>query len=140
MNEFIFWKGPPTVKHTLTLLTALLLAPLAALNAAGASSVASADYYVAADGDDSNPGTILQPFATIEKARLAVRARIASGMTNDLTVMLRGGTYYISKTLAFTAADSGVGGHRVVYRNYPDEVPVIDGGVPITGLSGEHRR
>ncbi len=118
---------------TLLTLTALLLSPLATLHAAGASTVASADYYVAAEGSDSNPGTLLLPFATIDKARQAVRPRIASGMTKDITVMMRGGTYYISNTVAFTAADSGVNGHRVVYRSYPGEVPVIDGGVPITG-------
>lgn len=93
----------------------------------------SADYYVAANGNDSNPGTILAPFATLEKARQAVRSHIASGMTDDVTVMIRGGTYYISNTVAFAAADSGVNGHRVVYQNYPYEVPIIDGGVPITG-------
>jgi hypothetical protein len=119
------------MKLTPAFLIAQLLAPLAVLNAAPSGD--SADYYVAADGNDSNPGTLLLPFATLGKARQAVRARIASGMPNDLSVMMRGGTYYISNTVAFTAADSGVNGHRVVYRNYPGEVPVIDGGVPITG-------
>jgi hypothetical protein len=38
----------------------------------------AADYYVAADENDSNPGMILQPFATIEEARLAVQYRIAT--------------------------------------------------------------
>jgi hypothetical protein len=67
------------------ILTALLLsllatvAPLATLFAADTSSLLAADYYVAADGNDSNPGTILQPFATIEEARLAVQSRIATG-------------------------------------------------------------
>lgn len=124
-----------TFTQLLTSLTlaVLLLVPLAVLHAGDASAVASADYYVAADGNDANPGTILKPFATIEKARLAVQALVAEGITKDLTVMLRGGTYYISNTVAFTAADSGVGGHRVIYRNYPEEAPVIDGGVPITG-------
>jgi hypothetical protein len=76
-------------------LTALLLsllatvAPLATPHAADTPSLASGDYYVAADGNDSNPGTILQPFATIEKARLAVQSRIATGMTKDITVVLR---------------------------------------------------
>ena len=126
--------NPMKPTHLLPL-TALLLAPLAALHADDAVKhpVAHADYYVAENGNDSNPGTILLPFATIEKARQAVRARIDSGMTNDISVMMRGGTYYISDPVAFTGADSGVNGHRVVYRNYPDEVPVIDGGVPITG-------
>lgn len=65
------------------------LGPLATLLAADTSSLVSGDYYVAADGNDSNPGTILQPFATIEKASLDVQSRIATGMTTDITVMLR---------------------------------------------------
>ena len=128
------------MRKTMSLLLGAALAVIGASAMAGEtvatnkkSADSCADYYVAVNGNDSNPGTIALPFATIEKARLAVQSRIATGMTKDITVMLRGGTYYISNTLAFTAADSGVGGHRVVYRNYPDEVPVIDGGVPITG-------
>ncbi len=128
------------MRKTMSLLLVAALAVIGASAMAGEtvatnkkSADSRADYYVAVNGNDSNPGTIALPFATIEKARLAVQSRIATGMTKDITVMLRGGTYYISNTLAFTAADSGVGGHRVVYRNYPDEVPVIDGGVPITG-------
>ena len=35
--------------------------------------VDDADFYVAVDGDDKNPGTLEKPFATFEKARDAVR-------------------------------------------------------------------
>jgi hypothetical protein len=89
------------MNHTREFLIALLFAPLAVLNAA--PSGGSADYYVAVDGNDANPGTLLLPFATLDKARQAVRARIASGMTDNITVMMRGGTYYLSNTLAFSS-------------------------------------
>ena len=49
------------MKLTLTLLTALLLAPLAAIRAA--------DFHVAPEGLDSNPGTAAAPFATLYLAR-----------------------------------------------------------------------
>ena len=32
-----------------------------------AASLNAADYYVATDGDDTNPGTLVQPFKTIQK-------------------------------------------------------------------------
>ena len=35
--------------------------------------VTDADFYVAVDGDDSNPGSLDKPFATFEKAVEAVR-------------------------------------------------------------------
>ena len=60
------------MKPTLTLLlAALLLAPLAALHAAEQTNVIV--YYVAANGADTNPGTIQQPFATLERARDTIR-------------------------------------------------------------------
>ena len=46
--------------HSFRALTILLLAPLAALHAA--------EFYVATNGVDTNPGTLEQPFKTIQKA------------------------------------------------------------------------
>ena len=42
---------------------------------------AAAEFYVAADGDDTNPGTEAQPFATVGKARDAVRSLIAASIS-----------------------------------------------------------
>ena len=47
------------------------------------------DYYVAPTGSDTNPGTLEQPFATLQQG-----ARVA--MPGD-TVYLRGGTYRVVK-------------------------------------------
>jgi hypothetical protein len=113
------------MKHSLTLLTvarvslrsswravslcsALLLAPLAALHAA--------DFQVATNGDDLNPGTPEKPFATLERARDAVREALprASG---DITVSIRAGVYRLERTLLLTEQDSGRDGVAVVWRS-----------------------
>jgi len=88
--------------------------------------------YVAPDGDDSNPGTLDQPLATLEKARDLVRT-MNSAMTEDITVYLRGGTYPLTSTVTFSNADSGNGDLYVEYVAYEGERPLITGGQPITG-------
>ena len=93
--------------------------------------VPSADFFVAPDGDDTNTGTIEQPFATLERARDAIRERLAVTDTT-LTVMLRGGRYYLDKPVRFSAGDSPSGDARVVYREYPGETPTLIGGTRIT--------
>ena len=54
-------------------------------------------------------------------------------MQNDIVVYLRGGTYALTNTLTFTPVDSGNNGHKVSYRAYESESPVISGGKSITG-------
>jgi len=73
-----------------------------------------------------------QPLRTVSKARDLVRGMTA-GMTADITVYLRGGTYQQTSTLAFTNADSGQNGHYVKYLAYTGEQPIVTGGAPITG-------
>jgi hypothetical protein len=89
-------------------------------------------YYVSPSGNDCNPGTLAQPFQTLTKAQGAVRTANGS-MKSDIVVTLRGGTYPLSETLSFGAADSGTNGFYVRYVNYPGEKPLLTGGQPITG-------
>jgi hypothetical protein len=86
-----------------------------------------ATYVVAPDGADSNPGTLQRPFATLQRAQEAVRQTKG-------TVLLRGGTYYLSQPLVLTARDSGTREAPVVYQAYENEKPVISGGVRLTDL------
>ncbi|RAV00215.1 Ig-like domain-containing protein [Paenibacillus sp. YN15] len=88
--------------------------------------------YVSPDGNDGNPGTIAAPFATIQRARDAVRS-LNPSMTGDIAVYLRGGVYRQNNPVRFTEADSGMNGYEVVYRNYPGEEPIISGGMPVSG-------
>lgn len=96
------------------------------------TTTATANFFVATDGSDSNPGTLAQPFLTIGKAQAAVRALPKSGQS-QVTVMIRQGTYTLSQPLSFTSADSGNNGLEIIWENYPGEVPVISGGLQVTG-------
>ncbi len=104
--------------------------PTASNPAAGTS----ADFYVATNGNDSWPGTLAQPFATLDRARRAVQVLKSQVSNRTITVLIRNGVYYLPSTLAFTGQDSGLSAtNRVVYANYPGETPVISGGRQITG-------
>jgi hypothetical protein len=91
--------------------------------ALGASPAFAAEYYVAPNGADSNPGTLAQPFATLQKGHDVAGA-------GD-TVWIRGGTYAI-----VTPRNSGAGialtksgtsdTNRIKYWAYPGERPVFD--------------
>jgi hypothetical protein len=98
-----------------------------------AQGATQAEYYVDPDlGLDSNEGSLAAPFQTLEQARDAVRT-VNSSMTGDIIVYLRGGVYSMTQALTLDARDSGNNGFRVIYRNYPDEEPIIDGGRAISG-------
>ncbi|MCT9077484.1 right-handed parallel beta-helix repeat-containing protein [Streptomyces fulvoviolaceus] len=95
------------------------------------------ELYVAPWGNDTWPGTIERPFATPARAQQAVRDRTA-GMTSDIVVNLRGGTYRLAAPLRMAGGDSGRGGHRVVYQAYGfgtsyEEQVTLSGGRPVTG-------
>lgn len=104
-----------------------------AMAAVGGRSVPRADFYVSPDGDDQGRGTAREPFATIARARDAVRRKIATRLTSDVTVLIRGGTYELAETLTFGPEDSGTARHSVTYAAYPGEEVVVSGGRRITG-------
>lgn len=94
------------------------------------------ELFVSPDGDDGNPGTLNKPFKTVYKARERVR-EINSSMSDDIIVYLRGhvngGYHFLDSTWRFTEKDGGFNGHRVIYRAYQDEKPIVSGGVRVTG-------
>jgi hypothetical protein len=97
-----------------------------------ASGATQATYYVAPNGNDTNPGTLTSPFRTLQRARDVVRT-VNANMTGDIYVYVRGGTYPVSSTIEFGPGDSGTNGFRVIYAAYPNETPVLDAGVQVTG-------
>lgn len=90
-------------------------------------------FYVAPDGSDFNDGNFDSPLATLTAAKCAVNEYIeAKGMPeNGITVRFRGGTYPISDTVEFTAADSGTASAPITYEAYNGEQVIFDGGVHI---------
>ncbi len=109
---------------------ALLLPTIAGHGSAEAATQAT--YYVAPNGNDSNAGTIAAPFKTLEHARDTVRT-VNTNMTGDIYVYVRGGNYPVTSTIQFSPSDSGTNGYRIVYAAYPNETPVLNGGVQVTG-------
>jgi hypothetical protein len=100
--------------------------------ASPAPTPAPAEFHVAVSGDDSNPGTADLPFASLERARDAVR-EINQAMQEPITVVVHGGTYPLSEPIVFTTADSGQNGHEILYRAAQGERPVFSGGIEAGG-------
>jgi hypothetical protein len=100
-------------------------------------------FYVAPTGSDDwsgrraapNAGKTDGPFATIARARAAVRQSkaAAGGLRQPVTVLIRGGTYFLREPLAFTPDDSGTDRCPVTYAAYGHERVVISGGRRVTG-------
>ena len=91
------------------------------------SSLAN-NWYVSANGSDSNTGTKEYPFLTIQKAQ--------SSVTPGDTVFIRGGIYKMQQSQITSFAGikafvtlldkSGTNGKRICYWAYPNERPVFD--------------
>lgn len=91
--------------------------------------------YVSPEGNDSWTGnSVGKPFATIQRARNAIREMKKKGpLTYPVTVYLLGGRHEISEPLVFTPEDSGTKTCPVTYTSYSGESAVISGGKLITG-------
>jgi hypothetical protein len=117
-----------------------LLLPLVLLLAATSPAFAAPvfrEFHVAPGGDDGASGDAAHPFRTLTRARDAVRA-VNRQMAGDIVVQLHGGTYRLTRPVDFGVQDSGADGFRVIYRAAPGEVPVLDGGVTVTGWTPDH--
>jgi hypothetical protein len=95
------------------------------------------EFYLSPSGSDANPGTKSKPFLTLARARDAVRS-VNRQMKGDISVYLRGGTYPVAAPVEFNAGDSGFNGFRVIYRAFDKEVPILSGGIPVTGWRVDH--
>ncbi|MFP4057292.1 MAG: right-handed parallel beta-helix repeat-containing protein [Candidatus Brocadiia bacterium] len=112
------------------LLTALALATAGCALAPAAPRARPrphAAFYVAPDGDDRGPGTWEKPFATLARARDAVRA-LPRPREAPVVVVLRGGTYTLDEPVVFGPQDSGTAASPVRYVAQEGERPVLSGG------------
>lgn len=97
-------------------------------------------FYVSPSGQDQWSGTLASgnqnntdgPFATLERAREAVRSALSGGQARGgVTVYVRGGVYHIYHSFRLDQHDSGYGQAPVVWRAYPGEDVTFTGGTPI---------
>jgi hypothetical protein len=102
----------------------------------GRSGIA-AEFWVAINGSDANAGTRTQPFATLERARDAIRQLKQDGRLpkGGATISLRGGDYFRTNALELTAADSGRPESPIVWRAYRDEPVRLLGGRTLSGFT-----
>ena len=97
------------------------------------------EFYVSPDGSNDYPGTSSQPFATLQRARDAIRVLKAGGeLKEPVTVFVRQGNYPLEKTLTLGQQDSGTEAAPIVYRACENEKPVLVGGREIKGFTS-HR-
>ena len=94
-------------------------------------STQQTEFFISPNGNDQNSGSITQPFATLERARNAIRE---AKDKNDLSPMvgfkvyLREGDYSMASSFMLDDGDSGNDSIPVVYRAYQDEKVSIHGG------------
>lgn len=103
-----------------------------AIIALSCSSLSEYDFYVSPVGNDNNPGTENAPFATLDRARMAVR-ELKKTKQGDITIGLKGGKYILRNTLVFTSEDSGEDGQKISYKAVEGEVPVLSSETPVKG-------
>ncbi len=123
----------------------VLITAIAAMALFGSTSFAASGasrFYVAANGDDRWSGRLPAPnaartdgpFRTLERARDAIRAlKQKEGLNHPVTVLVRGGTYYLERPLVLGPEDSGSADCPITYKAYPGERVVISGGRRIPG-------
>ena len=101
---------------------------------------ASIDYCLSPSGDDAAAGSAEFPLATLAGARDRIRADKDAGLTGPWTVHVLPGVYPIEEPIVFEPRDSGAEGAPVRYIGRPGsdgELPVISGGIEITGWRDE---
>src|SRR5688572_14576008 len=82
---------------------------------------ATAQYFVSTSGSDTNPGTLVLPFKTIQKA--------ADIMVAGDSCFIMTGTY--RETVV--PANNGAAGNPIVFKNYQNDKVIIVGTDSISG-------
>ncbi len=125
----------PFPRYLLSLALALALCALGC-------ACAATTYYLAPNGNDRWSGTLAAPnrartdgpFATLERARNAIRTlKTAGGLpAGGVVVELRAGTYAPAHPFALDARDGGTAAAPIVYRARKGEAVRVIGGAAVT--------
>ncbi len=99
-------------------------------------SAQSVDIWVSPNGSDLNEGTEAKPYATLNQAfRKArnLRRTTDPSVTEGINILLKEGQYFLEETLYLHTEDSGTPESPTVVKGAGDELPVISGGVKVSG-------
>lgn len=112
-----------------------------------ASAPGHIEFYVATYGSDLDEGTKARPFATLERARDAIReikatqsfpnragpspGRLSPDRLIPVSVWIRGGTFHRTSTFKLTEQDSGTEQAPILYRSCNGEDVRLVGGVEL---------
>jgi parallel beta-helix repeat protein len=99
-------------------------------------------YHVAPDGNDAwtgtapeaVPGTDTGPFASLQRARDAVRALPPEARAGGI-VYVHAGVYYLQETLAFGPEDGGAENAPVIWQAWMDDEVHLIGGKKLEGFT-----
>jgi hypothetical protein len=95
-------------------------------------NLSARDIYISTRGNDLNPGTKVQPLATLEGARDLIRQLHNKGNLNEeVRVLVENGVYFMSEPLLLTDQDSGTETFPLIFKADEGANPVFVGGIPI---------
>ena len=89
------------------------------------------DFYVSPSGNDNNTGTKEAPFASLEKAKMAVRA-FKKTVTRDIRVGIETGPYFLKKTVVFGLEDAGNETQKITYEAIEKGNAIFTSEIPVT--------
>ena len=112
----------------------------------GAASVANGKevvFYVSTTGNDQWSGSLAVmnadgndgPFATLQRARDAIRELRQHGLNAQFTISVYGGTYMLNNTFTLGPEDSGTKSNPLIIRAYNNERPVLSGSRLVGGFT-----
>ncbi len=116
------------------ILALLMLSVMGQYTAVRAAESDAIRFYVSGSAEQNGDGSLESPFNTLDAAKNAVRELKKNGNypQNGVTVMVRGGNYFISEGLNLTNEDSGTADAPVTWCVYPGESAKLIGGAEIT--------
>jgi len=88
--------------------------------------------YVSPSGDNKNQGTLKKPFASLERAKEAVKLLKKDGNKNEVNIVLLKGTYYLEEPLVFTSDESGFPGAPYIIKAERSAKVTLSGGVKLS--------